>query len=420
MPTKQCYVKVNEAKVYKSVIDDKPKTPINRLLLGTYIEVIGREGNWLNIKSINDQTGWIKESDTCNEAGLRCFFADVGQGDGILLEIGDIKIIIDGGKNASLKTFMSDWKYKYAIDKNDVTHINHLFITHLDDDHFNGLIELINDTNYTFENIYFAGISKFKEGKFNTKVGETVKVENVSYLKTIYETLDDIELDDKLNDSIKEFIEAVKTKGQTCPIKTRRLESYCKLLEKKFDNKTFKVEVLGPISKTINGKPYFIYFGEESKTINGHSLVLKITFESFRMLLGGDLNEKSQKYLIDEHKDQNENDNSFKADVYKVGHHGANDFSIEFLKWVSPKASVFSSGDNDTYGHPSATAIGCAGKYSSSMKPLVFSTELARSYSKDTILYGTIFLRSNGTQTYIAQMKEGGKESDPWEAYEVI
>jgi hypothetical protein len=187
------------------------------------------------------------------------------------------------------------------------------------------------------------------------------------------------------------------------------------LIDKKIEDIDFKLETLGPITEKINGKPYFLFLKDESHTINGHSLVLKITYGSFTMLLGADLNEMSQDYLLA----KNTNGNSFKADVYKVGHHGSADFSVNFLKSVAPKAAVFSSGDNDTYGHPSSIAIGCVGKYSSSLKPLVFSTELARSYDKDTILYGTIFLRSNGTQTYMAQMKEGGLKSDPWEAYEV-
>jgi beta-lactamase superfamily II metal-dependent hydrolase len=414
-----CYVKVNEAKVYKTLVNNKPKTKINSLLMGTYIDVIKKSGEWLNIKSINDQTGWIKASDTCNEAGLKCFFADVGQGDGILIEIGDKKIIIDGGKNGSLKTFMNDWKYKYARDKNTTTHIDYLFITHLDDDHFSGLLDVIYDQNYTFENICFAGITKFKDHNYKTTLGDLIESGNKKYLEKIYDKLEDIPFDDTLNGSIMDFITAIKAKQSTCDITSKRLEANCVVMDEVIGGTQFKLEIAGPYTEKVNGKPRFLYFGDDAQTINGHCLVIKITFGTFSMLLGGDLNEKAQKYLTGKHASETEDANSFKADVYKVGHHGSNDFSVDFLKWVSPKASIFSSGDNDTYGHPSSIAIGCAGKYSRSNKPLVFSTELARSYDKGTILYGTIFLRSNGTQTYLAQMKEGGSQSDPWEAYEV-
>jgi competence protein ComEC len=407
-----CFSSVNEAIVYKSYSGDSGKEVINRYLLGTYIEVLEDKGEWLKIKVLDNEEGFIKKSDTTDKAGFRCFYADVGQGDGMLIEVGDIKMIVDGGKNQCLKTFMNEWKFKYAREENAKVHIDHLFITHLDDDHFAGLIDLMNDPNYTFGTIHFAGIVKFKKDAFNTSLGNKVKKGDKYYLETIFNNFDEIGPVEKLNNNIKNFILAVKSKGA---VKSERLEAGKLLIDKKVEGNDFKIEVLGPITEKLDGKPYFLYFKDESHTINGHSLVLKLTFGKFTMLLGADLNEISQDYLLNNSADGNK----FKADVYKVGHHGAADFSVDFLKNVAPKAAVFSSGDNDTYGHPSSIAIGCVGKYSSSMKPLVFSTELARSYDKGTILYGTIFLRSNGNQTFMSQMKEGGHKSDPWESYEV-
>jgi beta-lactamase superfamily II metal-dependent hydrolase len=169
MAKKIRYTKVNEAPVYSSYSGSSGKSKINTYLMGTYMEVTGEEGEWLKIKVMEGKDGYIKKSDTCEKSGFRCFYADVGQGDGLLMEIGDIKIIVDGGKNGCLKTFMNEWKFKYAQDEDSQVHIDHLFITHLDDDHFQGLTDLINDPNYTFGIIHFAGIVKFKEGKFEYK-----------------------------------------------------------------------------------------------------------------------------------------------------------------------------------------------------------------------------------------------------------
>ncbi|MCU0405332.1 MAG: hypothetical protein MUE99_12380 [Chitinophagaceae bacterium] len=88
---------------------------------------------------------------------------------------------------------------------------------------------------------------------------------------------------------------------------------------------------------------------------------------------------------------------------------------------VKPYATVISSGDNESHAHPRADAIGCAGKYSKSKRPLVYSTELARSVNmrSNEILFGMINLRCDGKDIFISQMKEAKKASDLWDSYEV-
>ncbi|HMF71808.1 MAG TPA: hypothetical protein VK616_10050, partial [Flavitalea sp.] len=135
-------------------------------------------------------------------------------------------------------------------------------------------------------------------------------------------------------------------------------------------------------------------------------------------LFGGDLNIPSEKHLLS-HSAPN---NPFEADVAKSCHHGASEFTLEYMAAVNPYATVISSGDNETYSHPRADAIGCAGKYSKSTRPLVFSTELARSSNveTDSIKFGMINLRSDGKSIIMAQMKEASGDGDVWDLYEVL
>jgi hypothetical protein len=109
------------------------------------------------------------------------------------------------------------------------------------------------------------------------------------------------------------------------------------------------------------------------------------------------------------------------VDIAKSCHHGSSDFTVEFMSLVSPWASVISSGDNESFSHPRADAIGCAGKYARGARPLVFSTELARStdLKKGKILFGMINCRCNGKDIYMSQMKEAGADSDLWDSYQV-
>ena len=84
-------------------------------------------------------------------------------------------------------------------------------------------------------------------------------------------------------------------------------------------------------------------------------------------------------------------------------------------------ATVISSGDNESFSHPRADAIGCAGRYSRGVKPLIFSTELARSTNVTTqkVLYGMINSRCDGQKIFFAQMKEKHSGADLWDSYEV-
>ena len=177
-----------------------------------------------------------------------------------------------------------------------------------------------------------------------------------------------------------------------------------------------KIKILGPVTKKSSGKITYEWFENNAHTINGNSLVLRLEYGNRSLLLGGDLNIESENYLLSIY-----NPDTFKVDVAKACHHGSAEFTTQFLKAVKPFGTVISSGDNENYAHPGAQALGCAGKYTRGKKPLVFSTELARSYkSGKDIHYGNIQLRSDGDLLIMAQMYEKNRASDPWDMYVVL
>lgn len=174
------------------------------------------------------------------------------------------------------------------------------------------------------------------------------------------------------------------------------------------------VKVLGPIEDTIpgTGAPGLRYLdenetsgfynlGSPSLTRNGQSVVLRIDFGDVRILMTGDLNFRSQALLL-----KRWSASEFACHIGKACHHGSDDISWKFLKAMSPIATLFSSGDQETHVHPRALVLGMTGAFAPRLKwnkpqpngtvktvtqsfaghveeelfaPLLYSTELSRS-----------------------------------------
>lgn len=110
------------------------------------------------------------------------------------------------------------------------------------------------------------------------------------------------------------------------------------------------------------------------------------------MLLGGDLNIPSENLLLEtivgepvpttkKKREQfmTKARAALEVDVAKSCHHGSADFSSLFLEAVNPIATVISSGDAEAHSHSRAETLGAIGSCSRGDRPLIYSTELARS-----------------------------------------
>ncbi|HDL64350.1 MAG TPA: MBL fold metallo-hydrolase [Proteobacteria bacterium] len=84
---------------------------------------------------------------------------------------------------------------------------------------------------------------------------------------------------------------------------------------------------------------------------NTNSMVIMLRYGKFRALLAADLNQRGEKELL------KNKELSLRADLLKVGHHGAGDATgPEFIKAVSPKLAVISVGKNP-WSYPSPVVI---------------------------------------------------------------
>lgn len=342
---------------------------------------------------------------------LKVSFVDVQQGDGAVIESPDGKVIlIDGGDNQMFARYLAASFRGTSATKPKA--IDCIVVTHGDADHFAGLREIFDSETNTNprkrlfmapKRVFHNGIVK-RPSKKNGKsvsdlalLGKTRKVGKETWLVGLETNLLKVP-DAEMNQPFTKWKEALQAYDKRQKIEFRRLELGDDEAFDFFSDDGLAIEVLGPVTKEIGGKPALLFLGSPprgprvgheslsleddarghsaSHTINGHSVVLRLVYGGFRFLFTGDLNDQSGRFLTREH---NAGRLDLRAEVFKVPHHGSADFSGALLQAVSPVVSVVSSGDESArkeYIHPRATLMGALGRYSRVAEPLVFVTEL--------------------------------------------
>lgn len=358
---------------------------------------------------------------------LKVDFVDVQQGDGsVIITPKGKTILIDGGDNQLFARYLAGRFNRFSrtsIEK--PREIECIIVTHGDADHFAGLVKIHDSEKVGEENdwrrlvispqrVYHNGLVKRPSKDENGEripdeklLGATKLVgqepKKFRIITGLEENLLKPGLEKQMNKPFKDWRNALSEYNdrREQKIEFKRLE---KGMDEAFDFVTndepdLKFEVLGPLTtksgavtglKFLGDPPRGPRLGDEvlnieengfkgmsaSHTINGHSIIFRLTYGGFRFLFTGDLNDESGRSLARAHR---EGKLSLEAEVFKVPHHGSADFSGGFLKAVAPIVSVVSSGDESArkeFIHPRATIMGALGKFSRVEEPLIFVTEL--------------------------------------------
>ena len=108
-----------------------------------------------------------------------------------------------------------------------------------------------------------------------------------------------------------------------------------------------RLEVLSPA-----GKGQWITRVREGGSVeNANSVVLRLSYGNFAMLLTGDAEAETEAQII-------RAGGELRAQVLKVGHHGARyATSADFLAAVRPEAALISCGADNKYGHPTQETL---------------------------------------------------------------
>ena len=237
-------------------------------------------------------------------------FCDVGQGDAILMSWGKTQILVDGGADdrilSCLGEHMPFWDRRLEM----------VILTHPEKDHGGGLISVVE----RYKVSYFVSGVLGSPSMFYQKLLAVISKENL-YLTNPWQG-------DELT------MGGVKIRFYW-PDK----DWVAQQLSAKSENLTnFDMSKSGPIYQNVSGSP------------NDFSLVFKISFGDFDVLLTGDADQKVQPEILAT--------TSFpRVDVLKVAHHGSKyAFLDEVLSQVRPKLGVISVGKNP-WGHPTQTLL---------------------------------------------------------------
>ena len=307
------------------------------------------------------RTGEIRKPRLSSKRALEMYFLDVGQGDAaFIVTPNNRKILVDGGLKKRALGFLI-WKYRLDRPNTRVT-LDYLILSHADADHVQGLVPILNHPRIRVKHILHNGIGLYKSGH-DTPLGNVTN----DHLTTLHSTTADL-AGAALSDDFKKWIDAVKNSGaeyHAADVSTGLLDT---------GDPDIQIEILGP-RRESNGTS-LQWFGDKSHTINGHSLVFRLTYGHVRTLFSGDLNTRGARHLLAAPNAAL----GFNAHIFKAPHHGSHDFHPPLFRAINPMITVVSSGDSPDHGHPRANFLGAIGQVARGDEPLLFSTEIAATF----------------------------------------
>ncbi|MFH1087241.1 MAG: MBL fold metallo-hydrolase, partial [Chloroflexota bacterium] len=260
------------------------------LIFGDEVETGGTPVNGRVPAEFRGRKGFVSEDHLGDRPALEIYFIDVGQGDStFIVTPGRKKVLIDGGIDKRALGFLA-WKYRFDKGGPPID-IDLLVLTHADGDHIDGLTPIVRHPRIHVRKVVHNGIAVYREGAFDTVLGNLDAGKR--HLITRHSSLDDL-TGLALSDSFHRWREAIA--GEVTPYNA--VDSTTGRID--IGDPGVTVEVLGPRLGTIGGRPAYRWFSGEAPTINGHSVVLKLTCGSVSALFSGDLNTDGAKNLLED------------------------------------------------------------------------------------------------------------------------
>ncbi len=267
--------------------------------------------------------------------GLSVTMLDVGQGDAIILknETGTT-YLIDGGSSDVYQVGKNRLQPYLLYTGEDC--IDYAIVTHADEDHINGLKELIEGRRIRIRHLVLPGV------EIRSRSADTIEYSPE---------------DDRIQHGIQQVA--------AIPMDKLAAEEAYLDLEQLALSSGIKVLYINSGDEILDGDLRIECLHPEEEyefsSSNSYSTVLSITFGEFDLLLTGDLERDGEKLVMQKllmkcvvSGDKNLTD----YDVLKVAHHGSRNSTYEdFLALIRPEYSLISCSEDNWYGHPHVELI---------------------------------------------------------------
>lgn len=249
---------------------------------------------------------------TCRvPGGFEITMLDVGQGDCVIIRNANQKVYISDCGSSSISR-VGKYRLLPFLKYKGYGNIEAVFISHLDEDHYNGILELLEAMDK--ERIEISYLVLPKEIKKLTE--QKQKLEELLFLAE------------------EKKIQTVFMKGED-----RILDG--------------KMEIL-----CLHPRE-----GDYTDNANEDSMVLDISYGEFTLLLTGDVEGRGEEKLTACLKNKKQYTHK-QYEILKVAHHGAKGSTTEeFLQQIRPKLGLISCGRDNRYGHPAEETLKRLEKY---------------------------------------------------------
>ena len=309
------------------------------------------------------------------DCGSRVTFLDVGQGDGIVVETGQGAYLFDCGSTS--RKNIGEYVLKPYLKSRGIRSLRGVFVSHPDEDHMNGVIELLEngaDWGIVVEQLFLPAIA---EGKRTESFATLLAAAEVAEVPVSY-----IKCGDEIRDSQLRLLCLHPEENTTLADANAYSECfYVEVFAKKIkqeaiaDRKAIADRQAKDASEGSamegsgeNGN----FAGNGSFAGNGERKDFRMNDGKINILLTGDVEGEGERQLMQELQalqqpqslqesqrlQEQRGQRKFRVDILKVAHHGSGySTGTEFLATASPAIAIISCGRNNSYGHPHAETL---------------------------------------------------------------
>ena len=303
------------------------------------------------------------------DCGSRVTFLDVGQGDGIVVETGQGAYLFDCGSTS--RKNIGEYVLKPYLKSRGIRSLRGVFVSHPDEDHMNGVIELLEngaDWGIVVEQLFLPAIA---EGKRTESFVTLLAAAEVAEVPVSY-----IKCGDEIRDSQLRLLCLHPEENTTLADANAYSECfYVEVFAKKIKQEAIadRKAIADRQAKDASEESAMEGSGENGSFAgNGERKDFRMNDGKINILLTGDVEGEGERQLMQELQalqqpqslqesrrlQEQRGQREFRVDILKVAHHGSGySTGTEFLATASPATAIISCGRNNSYGHPHAETL---------------------------------------------------------------